>query len=248
MTFTIAVAGKGGVGKTTLSAALVLGLSRMDNFKVLAVDADANSNLGEKLGVEVEGTIGKVRDMLRDPDAVPPGVSKQDHLSRMVQGIVSEKECFDLVTMGRPEGEGCYCYVNNVLKEFFSRSLERYDRVVIDNEAGMEHLSRRTLGKIDLLLIVSDPTKAGVVTARRISELADEVGIEAGRKVLVISRAPERLHPVVEAETLEFDDVVLIPHDREVEDLNVIGAPLTSLNDGGPMMRSASRILLATRY
>lgn len=239
MTYTIAVAGKGGVGKTSLSAALVIALSKVTSATVLAVDADANHNLGEKLGVEVRGTIGELRDELRD--SVPSGVTKADHFSRRLAEMTVEGNGFDLVTMGRPEGEGCYCYVNNLLRDFFSRSMERYRFAVIDNEAGMEHLSRKVLGKVDVLLIVSDATKVGVITARRISDLTDEVGMEVGRKVLVVSRA-ERLHPLVEAEATGFDDIVLIPHDPEVEALNTIGAPLTGLAADAPLLRAACRI------
>ena len=151
----VAVAGKGGVGKSTISALLVRMLS--EEGMILAVDADPNSNLGMKLGLEVHGTIGGVREGLLDKGGQPPkDMSKQEYLRLKLQEVLAEGEGFDLLTMGRPEGPGCYCYVNNLLRVFVDQLMERYPHVIIDNEAGMEHLSRRTAKRMDLLLLVSD--------------------------------------------------------------------------------------------
>jgi CO dehydrogenase maturation factor len=186
MTFLIAVAGKGGVGKSTISALLVRSLSHKGT--VLAVDADPNSNLGQKLGTEVPGTIGDVREgLLTKQGQLPRDMSKQEYLKIKLKQILAEGDTFDLLTMGRPEGPGCYCYVNNLLRVFVDQLMDSYDRVVIDNEAGMEHLSRRTSKSMDLLVLVSDPTQVGVRTAVRLSDLADELDLKVGQKMLLIN-------------------------------------------------------------
>lgn len=186
MTFLIAVAGKGGVGKSTISALLVRSLAHKGT--VLAVDADPNSNLGQKLGTDVPGTIGGVREgLLTKQGQLPRDMSKQEYLKIKLRQILAEGDTFDLLTMGRPEGPGCYCYVNNLLRVFVDQLMDSYDHVVIDNEAGMEHLSRRTSKSMDLLVLVSDPTQVGVRTAVRLSELADELDLKVGRKLLIIN-------------------------------------------------------------
>lgn len=186
MSFLAAVAGKGGVGKSTVSAMLVRVLSEKN--VVLAVDADPNSNLGQKLGTEVPGTVGQLREGLLSKGGQPPrDMSKQEYLRLKLREILAEGEGFDLLTMGRPEGPGCYCYVNNLLRVFVDQLMESYPHVIIDNEAGMEHLSRRTAREMDLLILVSDPTAVGVATAVRLSELADELELKVRRKVLIIN-------------------------------------------------------------
>jgi CO dehydrogenase maturation factor len=186
MTFLTAVAGKGGVGKSTLSAMLVRILS--EEGLVLAVDADPNSNLGQKLGTDVPGTVGQVREGLLSKGGQPPrDMSKQEYLKLKLREMLAEGNGFDLLTMGRPEGPGCYCYVNNMLRVFVDQLMDSYPHVIIDNEAGMEHLSRRTAKEMDLLILVSDPTAVGVLTAKRLSELAEELGLKVRRKVLLIN-------------------------------------------------------------
>jgi CO dehydrogenase maturation factor len=186
MTFLTAVAGKGGVGKSTLSAMLVRILS--EEGLVLAVDADPNSNLGLKLGTDVPGTVGQVREGLLSKGGQPPrDMSKQEYLKLKLREMLAEGNGFDLLTMGRPEGPGCYCYVNNMLRVFVDQLMDSYPHVIIDNEAGMEHLSRRTAKEMDLLILVSDPTAVGVLTAKRLSELAEELGLKVRRKVLLIN-------------------------------------------------------------
>ncbi|MCX6650529.1 MAG: AAA family ATPase [Methanomassiliicoccales archaeon] len=186
MSFLLAVAGKGGVGKSTISSLLVRSLSQKG--KVLAVDADPNSNLGLKLGIEVPGTVGEIREGLLSKGGEPPrDMSKQEYLKLKLRQILAEGESADLLTMGRPEGPGCYCYVNNLLRVFVDQLMDDYQYVVIDNEAGMEHLSRRTARDIDLLLLVSDATQVGISTARRLSDLADELGLKVKRKLLLVN-------------------------------------------------------------
>ena len=210
----IALVGKGGVGKSTISSQLIRALSKRD--VTLAVDADPNANLGDKLGMEVTGTIGGLRnEIVAHPDMVPAGVSKQDYISTHIRQIMTETKDIDLLVMGRPEGEGCYCFTNDVLKNCFNDLIPRYRYAVIDNEAGMEHLSRRVLPRADVILFVSDPTKVGVRTAARLSELADEVHIESDKRILIINNVfgdiSEQL--MDEARSHGFDDVFVMPHD-----------------------------------
>ena len=228
----IAMAGKGGVGKSTISAQLVKVLSKKG--LVLAVDADPNSNLGEKLGIELYGTIGEIRNSLvADPDQVPSGISKQDYIKTKVMQTVAEGDNVDLLTMGRPEGKGCYCYVNDILKTCFADMVPRYKYSVFDNEAGMEHLSRKVLPKVDVLVFVSDPTITGVRTAARLSALADEVDVEVNRKILVINNIPSKDYSplTAEAEKLGLNEVVAIFRDDHVTDSAMRGERLDIPDD-----------------
>ncbi len=184
--FTIAVAGKGGVGKTTFSSLAIRHLHQATGDVVLAVDADPNANLHAKLGVTPGRTIGDIREeLLAEADKLPAGVSKQEHVDYQIRLALTEGDGFDLLTMGRQEGPGCYCYVNNILRTFVDSLSEKYQFIVIDNEAGMEHLSRRTTRASDVLFIVSDASKAALESASRIASLAGEMDLEIGRIALV---------------------------------------------------------------
>ncbi|MGB2581297.1 MAG: AAA family ATPase, partial [Thermoplasmata archaeon] len=180
------VAGKGGVGKTTFSALAIRHLHQATGDVVLAVDADPNANLHAKLGVTPGRTIGDIREeLLAEADQLPAGVSKQEHVDYQIRLALTEGDGFDLLTMGRQEGPGCYCYVNNILRTFVDSLSEKYQFIVIDNEAGMEHLSRRTTRASDVLFIVSDASKAALESASRIASLAGEMDLEIGRIALV---------------------------------------------------------------
>lgn len=188
MSYIIAVAGKGGTGKTTLSALIVRLLKEKNAGSILAVDADPSSNLGEVLGVESSQSIGNIIDQVAvNPDKVPGGMTKDRFIEHQVQTIINEAEGFDLLTMGKPEGPGCYCYVNNVLRAVLERVIGNYKFVVIDNEAGLEHLSRRTTRKADVLLLVSQPTVVALKAAKRVSELVDELDIKVSKKLLLVN-------------------------------------------------------------
>jgi len=190
MTFTIAVAGKGGVGKSTFAALAVRHLHERTGEVVLAVDADPNSNLGAKLGTEPGRTLGSIREELfAQGEDKAAGMSKPEHLDYQVKLALREGKGFDIITMGRPEGPGCYCFVNNLLRNVVDSLSTKYAYVVIDNEAGMEHLSRRTTRATDALFIVTDGSKASMDAAGRISALADEMGISIGDKALVMNMA-----------------------------------------------------------
>lgn len=250
MPYIIAVAGKGGVGKSTLAALLVRALHDRTAEVVLAVDADPNANLGEKLGAKVERTVGQLReDLLRRAEEVSAGASKHDAVLYQLRLAMVEGDRFDLVTMGRPEGRGCYCYINNLLRAFLDEVMDDYRYVVIDNEAGMEHLSRRTCQRMDLLVVVSDATAVGVTTARRILELAKEMELEIAHSLLVISRVrgevPGALLPVIEG--AGFERWTTLPHDDAVEELAVAGRPLYELPPDRPAARAVAELVRSLR-
>ena len=215
----IALVGKGGVGKSTIASQIVRRLSETDT--VLAVDADPNSNLCDKLGIEVKGSIGEMRDeIIADPEKVPEGLSKQQYVNERVERAISETDSVDLLVMGRPEGEGCYCFINTALKDSFVKLIPNYGYTVVDNEAGMEHMSRKVLPHADIFLFVSDPTVTGVKTAGRLSELAEDVGIEMGRKILIVnnvaSELSDRLKQV--AEEAGFSEITTFPYEEYISE------------------------------
>ncbi|HBR22858.1 MAG TPA: carbon monoxide dehydrogenase [Nitrospiraceae bacterium] len=192
MAFVIALAGKGGTGKTSISALTVKYLVEKKKKAVLAVDADSNSCLNEALGVDVHATIGHLREeslqTIRGGTERPGGMSMEQLFDYQVQQSVIEAKGFDLMVMGRPEGPGCYCAANNIIRKYTDKLSETYTYVVIDNEAGMEHLSRRTTHKVDLLLIISDPTVRGIKTAKRIADLVKELDLDIDKHMLIINR------------------------------------------------------------
>ena len=183
----IAIAGKGGTGKTTLIGLILRWMSEQEMKPILAVDADANANLGEVLDVEVPGNIGALREGMKTD--VPAGMTKEAYMEYHIQNLLVETGTFDLLTMGRPEGAGCYCYANALCTKFIDFMVKEYDYIVIDNEAGMEHLSRLLMKDIDLLLVISDPSLRGIRTAGRIKELVKELKLRVGRVALVVNRA-----------------------------------------------------------
>jgi CO dehydrogenase maturation factor len=232
MPFTIALAGKGGTGKTTTSALTVRALRELGARSVLAVDADPNSTLHEALGVEVERSVGEItEEMMQSAEATPGGMSKDAWLELNVHRYVVESSEFDLLSMGRPEGSGCYCYANNLVRGCMDGLSRSYDYVVMDNEAGLEHMSRRTTRNVDALLIVSDPSVRGIRTAGRLDELADELGIEIGARYLVINRATPPLDPALQdaAAHTGLELLGLVPDDPEIARCDLDGVGLFDL-------------------
>jgi len=197
-TFVIAMAGKGGTGKTTISALLIRYLLNKNLLPVLVVDADANANLNELLGLKVERTLGQVRDEMKT--AVPTGMTKETYIEYKMQEALIESKGFDLLIMGQPEGPGCYCAANNLLAKYLEILTRNYRIVIVDNEAGMEHLSRLNLREIDVLISVSDPGPRGIMTAKRIADLTTHLDVHVGKKVLIVNRTPDRLDPVLREE------------------------------------------------
>lgn len=227
--YTIAMAGKGGTGKTTLAGLLVRFLKEHNMTPILAVDADANTNLNEVLGLEVEETLGEAREMMKKD--VPVGMTKDIFMEMKVEQTLVEANGFDLMPMGRPEGPGCYCAANNLLSKFIERMMNNYPYLVVDNEAGMEHFSRLTTKDIDLLLIVSDSSRRGILSARRIYDLVDELGIRVGRKYLLVNQYRDKLESLVAKETQIFDpdSVSTIPEDDLIYQFDLEGKPTIEL-------------------
>jgi len=228
----IAVTGKGGVGKTTISSLLVRSMVKKGSTPILVVDADPNSNLNEVLGLRVEDTIGGIREeMAERSGAMPGGMAKHEYLELKVNECLIEAEGFDLVVMGRPEGPGCYCFANNVLRDVLKSLGKQYPHIVIDNEAGMEHMSRRITTSIDHLLIVSTPTLRGLLAADRIQELVRQLKLSVGTMHLVINRAYDGLPPQVERriEEIGLPLIGVIPEEELVREFDGSGRPLIEL-------------------
>lgn len=234
MSFTITLTGKGGVGKTITSALIIEWLVANGKSPVLAVDADSNANLNEALGIEYTATVGGIREDARSEVSKLAGVAKHDFLDMQVQSALVEQNGYDLIVMGRPEGPGCYCFANNVLRDVIQKIAANYKYIVVDSEAGCEHVSRRTVLKIDYLLILSDCTVRGVRTAKRIAELADEMGTPVASKGLVITRAPGGALPdgvKAEAEATGLPILGVIPMDAQVAEIDAGGI---AVGDIGP--------------
>ncbi len=229
MSYTIAVTGKGGVGKTTISTLMVQWLVAHGCAPVLAVDADSNANLHEALGIAYSATVGGIRENAKKEARELTGIGKQEFLDLRVQEALVEENGYDLIVMGRPEGPGCYCFANNVLRDVIQRLTGNYRYVVVDSEAGLEHVSRRTLLQIDLLVIVSDCTVRGVRTAGRLTALAAEMGTPVSRRGLIVNRVPGGVLPQGVAAAVAETGLPLlavIPFDDAVAEFDAGGAPL----------------------
>ena len=232
MAYTIAVAGKGGTGKTTLCGFLLDHLCKTGRGPILAVDADANSNLNEVMGVEVELTLGDLREQVASAQDIPPGMSKQDYMDMKFSRALIEEDDFDMLVMGRTQGQGCYCFVNGLLQTQLSKYTNRYKYMVVDNEAGMEHLSRGLLPSVDALLLVSDCSRRGVQAVGRIAALASELGLKPKKLGLIVNRAPEGVLDPGTAEEIEKQGLTLlgvIPQDEMVYRYDCDGKPTSTL-------------------
>ena len=242
MSYIIAIAGKGGTGKTTIAALLVRLLVEQKNRSVLAVDADPNSNLGEALGVKVENTIGSILDDISaHPEKIPAGTPKERFIEFQVQTAIQESNGFDILTMGRPEGPGCYCYVNNVLRNIVGKIVRDYDYVVIDNEAGLEHLSRRTMRAADILVAVSDPTAVALKAAGRINKLVDELKIKAAKRVLLVNRMVEQARDK-EINIAGLDYIGNIPQDEQIAKISLNGNSIMELKNDAEALVSLRKL------
>ena len=249
VTKTIAVAGKGGTGKTTISALVIDYLTKNKRGTVLAIDADPSTNLNLALGVSLYDTVGDVREETATAvggSGAMGGMSKWDYLDLRINEALIEETRFDLLAMGRPEGPGCYCAANNILRTSVDRLSDAYDYVVIDNEAGLEHLSRRTTRDVDLLLLISDPSLRGIIAAGRVAELVDELKTAVGSVYLIINRVngevlPEPLMKAVKDHNLRLAG--LIPSDPGVNALDAMGEPIVNLPEDAPIRSSLEAIL-----
>jgi CO dehydrogenase maturation factor len=253
MTTTIAVGGKGGVGKTTVAALLVQGLVRAGAKPVLAVDADPNTCLDELLGVRASATVGSVREearVLAGLGKLPPGISKQQLLELRISESLVEAEDFDLVAMGRSEGPGCYCYANNVLRQVIAELSNAYPGVVIDNEAGLENLSRRIVRRVDWLVLVSDPSARGLTTVARLHGLAREMEVEFDHLALVVNRVRGGEPParaVALAAELGAALLLALPDDDELAAVAERGGAVGELTGGNAVIAALEAQIAAMR-
>lgn len=228
--FTIAISGKGGTGKTTISSLLIRSFIELGDTPVLAVDADPNANLHEALGVTVSETLGSMREEAFTRH-IPPGMNRHDYVRFRFRKALVEADGFDLVAMGRPEGSGCYCFANDLLSECMLQLERDYPFVVIDTEAGMEHISRGTIGKPDLLLIVSDPGARGLRTIARIRLTAVQLGLEPERIHIIFNRFKSGSAPV---DIGNDTQIAIIPDDPQVEAADLAAAPVSQIPADSP--------------
>jgi CO dehydrogenase maturation factor len=246
LSFTIAVAGKGGNGKTTICGLIIRNLLKNGKGPVLAVDADANANLGESLGLSVTHTVGGVlASFQNDKIRIPAGLTKEAYLEIKLNEVLVESKELDLLTMGRGEGQDCYCYPNNVLRKFVDSLSKSYKFIVMDNEAGMEHLSRGTTQNVDELLLVSNATVKGVRTIARIKELVAELKLSVKNQRVVINLVNNELDPMVAAELDRSGIVptVLVPVDNEIVRYDLDLKPLTGLPDSAGAVVAIDRLM-----
>jgi len=254
MTITFALAGKGGVGKTTLAGMIIKYLVSKQSGAVLAIDADPSSNLNMVLGLDLEWTVGDIREGLLNQvksslteggaamGVLPGGITKRDYLDYQIRSSLAEGDQVDLIAMGRSEGPGCYCAVNHNLREVVDAISKNYRFVVIDNEAGMEHLSRRTTRDVQHLLVVSDPTQRGLVAAERIAELRNELDIDIENTYLIINRLKNGIPQPLQERLNDIDIPLLgtIPANEELSELEYAGKPLIEISADSPVFIAIS--------
>jgi CO dehydrogenase maturation factor len=251
MGFTIAVAGKGGTGKTSLCGLTIRYLTERRRGAILAVDADANANLNDVLGVKVHATVGKLRESsleaIKSTAPRPGGMSMEQLFDYQIQQALIEATGFDLLVMGRPEGSGCYCAANNIIRKYMDKLADTYPFTVMDNEAGLEHLSRRTTQDTDLLLIISDSSVRGIMTAGRIGELVSELKLNVKRPVLIVNRVQDGLSEdkallhAIDQQGIEFAGFV--PTDELIFEYDLNGKPLIQLPPDSKALTSFYSVL-----
>ena len=242
MPYSIGLAGKGGTGKTTIAGLLVKYLVDREKTPVLAVDADSNANFNEVLGLNVIETLGDAREEMKK--GVATGMTKDVFMEMKLEQAVVESKGFDLVVMGRPEGTGCYCAANTLLTQYLDRLIGNYRSVVIDNEAGMEHISRLTTNNIDLLMIVSDASRRGILSAARISDLTNELGLAIEKKYFIINQVKDGQQDALKKAAKEFNLELVgsIPEDGKIRDFDLEGRPTIELENDSLAFRAAYEI------
>jgi len=257
MTTTIALAGKGGVGKTTTAGMIIKYLMQSQPGAILAIDADPSSNLNMVLGLDLEWTVGDIREnMLAQVKksltaggaamgALEGGMSKHDYLDYEIRSALAEGDQFDLIAMGRSEGPGCYCAVNHNMREVIDSISKHYRYMVIDNEAGMEHLSRRTTRDVQHLFVVTDPTQRGLVAAERIAGFRKEMDIHIENTYLILNRLNGEMPPALAAhiDGMEIPLLGVIPADTDLVEFEFSGRPLVDLGDDSPVYRAVAKMM-----
>ena len=243
MSYSIALAGKGGTGKTTMAGMLIKYLLKKNKTPILAVDADCNTNLNEVLGVEITGTLGNAREEMKKGD-VPSGMTKDVFMEMKLEEAVVEAEGFDLIVMGQPEGAGCYCAANTLLTNYLERLSGNYPYIVMDNEAGMEHISRLTTNNVNILLIVSDSSRRGLQAAVRIDELARCLKIVVDKSYVVINQAREapsqQAMEMIKKANLEL--IGTVPEDDLIYDYDFNGRPTIEMPEDSKSVKAAFEI------
>ena len=246
---TIAVAGKGGVGKTTTCGMIIDYLCSKKDGPVLVVDADANANLNEVLGVEVETSLGAIREEMAQAElrgTLPAGMTKADYADFKFSSAIIEEDDFDMLVMGRTQGKGCYCYVNGVLKTQVDKYAKNYRYVVMDNEAGLEHVARGTLPKVDTMLLISDCSRRGIQAAARVAEIVEQMAINPSRMGLIVNRAPngvldEGVKEEIAKHGLELLGV--LPQDESVYRCDCDGEPSAKLPESNPVKAAVKTVM-----
>ena len=249
MPHTIAVAGKGGVGKTTTCGMLIDYLTKKNQGPVLVVDADANSNLNEVLGVELETSLGQIREEMAQAElkkTIPAGMTKGDYAEMKFSQALIEDDDFDMLVMGRTQGEGCYCFVNSMLKRQMDKYVPNYKYVVMDNEAGLEHVARGTLPHVDTMLLISDCSRRGIQAVARIAEMVKDLEVNPGQMGLIVNRAPggvldDGIKAEIEKRGLKLFGV--LPHSEAVYRCDCDGEPSAKLPDTEPMKAALKGIM-----
>lgn len=245
MTKKIAVAGKGGTGKTTFTSLMIRNLIKAGKGAVLAVDADPNSNLNEALGIEVEETIADILDEVKGGGTIPTGMPKDVFVEYRLNQVLQETASVDLVTMGVPQGSGCYCYPNDLMRKYLGGLKDNYDYVIMDNEAGLEHLSRKVVSDIDVLFVISDSSARGVRSARRVKEIVDTLKLDVKNIYLVVTKTPESGLGALEAEINKtgLSLVGVVPFDPQIAQTDLEGQPLVNLPDNSIAVNAVQDIM-----
>jgi len=246
LSFKIAVAGKGGCGKTSISALTIRYLKKTGRVPILAVDADPNENLGESIGLNVKITIGTILDSFQhEKISIPQGLTKEAYLQYKLNENVVESQGIDLITMGRGQGPECYCYPNVVLKNFIDDLSSGYKYVVMDNEAGMEHLSRKTTEDVDALVLVSNHSVKGLRAIARIRELVSALKLVVKQQYVVINVVPGEPDPLIieELERLGMKTDLVVPQDPELYRYDLEQKPLIDLPDGSPAVHAVDTLM-----
>ena len=251
MAHVIAIAGKGGVGKTTLTGLIIQYLGKKGKGPILAVDADANSNLNEVLGVEVESTLGDVREEvaraeMSKTNPIPAGMSKADYMEFKFDDALIESDDYDLLVMERTQGKGCYCFVNGLLQAQLQRLQKNYPYIIVDNEAGMEHISRGVLPSMETAILISDCSRRGVQAVGRIAELIKECDMHPKKIGLIINRAPGGVLNAGTKEEIEKQGLTLlgvVPQDENVYDFDCQGSPIVDLPEDSPVRKAIEEII-----
>jgi len=248
---TIAVAGKGGTGKTTFAALTIRYLQEQGEIPILAIDADPSANLNMALGLPLAETVGQIREETLEEvsgGTFRPGIAKADWFQYRIMECLIEGDALDLLAMGRPEGPGCYCAANHMLRLAIDRLADQYQSVVIDNEAGMEHISRQTTRDVDYLFVVSDPTVRGLTAAERIVELVQSLGNRVAWIGLVMNRVVGALPDALQdrIERLNIPQVGTLPEDPAVSHYDAEGRPLFALASSSPVVVAVDTLLASS--